>query len=94
MFATSTVTGDRRSGTVAIAWENLTLTYSYRRGTGRARHDLTVWPAGTVLASSPRLADAMSEIAAQSAEAGNGTRYWRLDDSGDHLAIVAVGAAA
>ena len=84
---TSRVAGTRREGTIAVTHHGLTYGYRYRRGTGRARHDLTVWQSGGGLAASPMLADMLADLAVRSAEAGTGEHAWHVEHDGLGWAI-------
>ena len=94
MHATSIVTGDRLNGLVRVTLDGLTFAYAYHRGTGRARHDLTIWPSGGALASSPRLVDVLHEIAVQSAEAGVGDYAWSIEEDRAEWVVAAIAERA
>jgi hypothetical protein len=94
MLVSSTVTGDRCSGSIVVTHDGLTFGYAYRRGTGPARHDLTVWPEGGAFAASPRLSDMLADVAIRSAEGGVGSYVWRVDEQADGWTLTAIGVAA
>lgn len=94
MLARSTVHGTRRAGTIAIVLDGdpaLTFGFRFSRGTGRAKHDLHVEPVSGAYAATPRLASALSDIAARAAEAHGAVQSWRIDDE---TGAVTAGSAA
>jgi hypothetical protein len=92
MLATSTRIGSRREGRITImagtdADGYTRYGYRYARGTGRARHDLTVHPHGGALAIG-RLGDALSDLAVQAAESADpGPHTWRLTREADGWSV-------
>jgi hypothetical protein len=94
MLITSTVTPDprdRRTGSIALVTDGITFAYLYRYGgVGRAKHDLSVRPAGGALAASPRLADILSDIAVQAAQGGAGELEWRVEETADGWSVAAM----
>lgn len=97
MLARSTVHGTRRAGTIAIVLDGdpaLTFGFRFSRGTGRAKHDLHVEPAGGAIAASPKLASALFDIAGRAAEAAAGVQDWRIDEGAGGFTVTAIGRAA
>lgn len=97
--AISTRDGSRRSGHVVVMFAVDGETYlrhgfRYSRGTGKARHDLTVWPSGGALAVGP-LGEALSDIAVRAAEAVDpGPHECEIESGADGWTVVAKGRAA
>lgn len=93
MRAISTRDGTKRAGHIIIimAGDDATgfarYVYRYSRGTGRARHDITITPSTGLLAVGA-LGDALSTIAVDAAEAlDDGPIAWSLERVGDEWAV-------
>jgi hypothetical protein len=93
VIITTRTTGDRRNGTIAVTADGTTFGYAYHRGTGRARHDLTVYPSGGALAASPRLSDIIFDTAVKAAEAGPGEWTWRVTEDAGGWSVEATSTA-
>lgn len=84
MLATSLRTGTYRDGHITVTAGDdsagfVSYGFRYERGTGKARHDLTVYPHGGALAVGP-LGEAVSDIAVRAAEALDpGPHEWRIE---------------
>lgn len=78
MNATSIRTGTTRAGTITVTLGAAAYGFAYHRGTGKARHDLTVYPTAEPFAVG-LLGEAVWDLAVRTAEAlDDGPHEWTV----------------